>query len=326
MSRVKLAVYSGAGCGGCDIALLELHERLIPLLDSVEFVFWPTIMDVKYDALEAMPDGSIDVCLFNGAINSEANRHAAELLRSKSRVMVAFGACAVSGGVPGLANLHTREETFDRVYLGCESNCNPDHVMPLAETVTADGVTISLPGILPKVLPLSVVATVDYSVPGCAPVDGQVAAVCDALVSGALPDAPALVGAGSASVCEECPLPKRGTRVNAFVRPQEAVPDGVSCLLEQGFVCTGPATRSGCGARCPSVQMPCRGCYGPAGDSADAGAAMVSAIGSVVDSEAEAGIRSIVDGIADPTGTFYRFTLPASILGRSRDACEGGSR
>ena len=66
--KLKIAAYSAAGCGGCEIALLEIHERILELTEAADIVFWPAIADLKYADLESMPDGAIDVCLFNGAI------------------------------------------------------------------------------------------------------------------------------------------------------------------------------------------------------------------------------------------------------------------
>jgi F420-non-reducing hydrogenase small subunit len=74
------------------------------------------------------------------------------------------------------------------------------------------------------------------------------------------------------------------------------------------------ATRGGCDARCPAANMPCVGCYGPAPDVIDQGARMMSAVASVVDSKDPAEIDKIMEGIADPAGTFYRFSMPSSLM------------
>ncbi len=128
------------------------------------------------------------------------------------------------------------------------------------------------------------------------------------------------MGAGAKSVCDDCRLEKKGTRVSKFVRSHEIVAEDERCLLEQGIVCMGPATRSGCGGQCTDALMPCRGCFGPAGDSIDQGAAMVAVLGTLVDSEDEAVIRETIAQVVDPAGTFYAFTLATSVLGRARTA------
>ncbi len=322
MSRLKIAAYSAAGCGGCDIALLDIHEHILALADAADIVFWPAATDFKYSDVEALADGEIDACFFNGAIRTEENAQVARLLRAKSKVLVAFGACAAMGGVPGLSNFFSAEDTLARVF-GTEST-DAGSLPPRSGHSDTESLVPALTG---RVSQLSGVVAVDLELPGCPPEAPRVWEVCQALVAGAVTvpgsdAAPAVVGAGTRSVCDECSRPKRGVRVAAFKRPHQIVPEPDWCLLEQGLVCMGPATRSGCGARCTSAAMPCRGCYGPAGDSTDQGAAMAAALGTVVDSEDESVIIETVSAIADPAGTFYCFSLPSSILGGARRAKE----
>lgn len=318
MAKAKLAMYWASGCGGCDISLLEIHERLLDVLESFDLVFWPCVMDTSYADVEAMDDGAIDVCLVNGSIRSEENRRIVELLRRKSKALVAFGACAAWGGVPGLANLYPVQDMIDRAF-STESTDNPEGVRPRSGTAV-DGETLELTTLDEAVRPIAQVVQVDYVIPGCPPEADRVWDVCAALVAGEAPAPPATIGAGAKAVCDECPLTKNETKVTRFHRPHEIIADGVTCLLEQGVVCVGPATRSGCGAKCPSAGMPCRGCYGAAGDAIDQGAKMIAALGSVIACSDEDSILEAVGGVVDPAGTFYRFGLPASILGRARGA------
>ena len=318
MSKLKLGLYWAASCGGCDIATLEIHEKVLDLLEVADIEFWPCVMDTKYADVEALPDGALDVCLFNGAIRNSENEHVARLLRRKSKALVAYGACAAHGGIPGLGNLVTREQILARAFLESESTDNPDGTLPATTTELGPGKTLELPAVQPMVRTLGQVVDVDYFVPGCPPTAEQTWAVIEAVASGQLPAPGSVVGAGDAAVCDECPFEKRDGKVTAFKRVHEVVPDGVTCLLEQGIVCLGPATRSGCQAQCLNANMPCRGCYGPAGEIADQGTKMIAAIGSVLEAEDAAEIARCVEQIADPAGTFYRFGLPVSVLGRSR--------
>jgi F420-non-reducing hydrogenase small subunit len=89
-----------------------------------------------------------------------------------------------------------------------------------------------------------------------------------------------------------------------------------TCLLAQGFVCMGPATRSGCGSRCIEANMPCRGCFGPIDGVYDQGAKFLSGFASVLTPKDDAGIERLLDTIPDPAGTFYRFSLPTSLMPR----------
>jgi F420-non-reducing hydrogenase small subunit len=82
----------------------------------------------------------------------------------------------------------------------------------------------------------------------------------------------------------------------------------------------GPATRSGCEATCVKGNMPCTGCLGPTSRVLDQGAKALSAIASSLEAEDEEIIARLMEGIVDPAGTFYRYSLPASVLHRRREA------
>jgi F420-non-reducing hydrogenase small subunit len=316
--KPRIGMYCASGCGGCDLSLLEIHEHLLDLIAATEIVFWPAAIDFKYSDVEAMPDGCIDICFVNGGMRTSENAHIADLLRAKSRVLIAYGACSSFGGVPGLANLYPARDVVDRAF--ATQSTDAVSRRPSASAKHANGEAVGLPAVLGTVRALSDAVPVEYVIPGCPPSAKQVWAVCRAALAGELPAAPAVLGAGTKAVCDECSLEKHGDRVKRFVRSHEVVPEPGRCLLEQGIVCTGPATRSGCGAQCTSALMPCRGCYGPAGDAIDTGAAMAAALGTIVDSEDEAVIRETVRGIADPLGTFYTYTLATSLLGHARSA------
>ena len=144
-----------------------------------------------------------------------------------------------------------------------------------------------------------------------------------------VPGVPAgsIVGAGTSAVCEECEREKKEKTIKRFYRPYEMIPDPDQCLLEQGLMCMGLATRAGCGALCPIVGIGCRGCYGPPDGVIDQGAKMLSAVASVLDAgdetmeedELEHKIQEVIETIADPAGTFYRFSMAHSILRRVKN-------
>ena len=106
MARPRIAIYWAASCGGCEIAFLEIQERILDLMEAAELVFCPCLMDIKVIDVEAFPDGHIDACLWNGALRTEENVRLARLLRRKSKALIAYGACASLGGIPGLHRVH----------------------------------------------------------------------------------------------------------------------------------------------------------------------------------------------------------------------------
>jgi len=316
-SKLKLGLYWAASCGGCEIAVVELREKILLLDEAADILFWPVAMDFKVKDVEAMPDGHMDVCLFNGAIRTSENEEMAHLLRRKSKVLVAFGSCAYEGCIPGLANLFDKDSILRRVYLEVPTVDNPRGVLPQPATHLPEG-EVEIPRLYNTVKTLGQVTDVDYFVPGCPPQPHQIWAAVEAILGGKLPPKGSVVGANEKTVCDECKRLREEKRIKKFYRYHEIIPDPEHCLLEQGIVCAGPATRGGCGALCPQVNQPCRGCYGPPPNVMDQGAALLSAVASVVDANSEEEAARIVGDILDPAGTFYRFGLPASTLHRAR--------
>jgi F420-non-reducing hydrogenase small subunit len=103
-------------------------------------------------------------------------------------------------------------------------------------------------------------------------------------------------------------------KVKKFYRTYEIIPEPNICLLEQGLLCQGVATRGGCGAPCPQANMPCTGCYGPVEGVIDQGSHFLSAAASIIDSNDPAEIQKIIDDIHDPVGSFYRYSLADSLM------------
>ncbi len=313
----KLALYWAASCGGCEIAVLGIHEKILDVAAAFDIVFWPCATDGKVHDVEKMADGSIDVCLFNGGIRTSEHEYMAQLLRKKSKVMVAFGSCAHEGCIPGLANLSNRKEVFDTVYHEELSTENPDDLRPQRETSVPEG-KLHLPVFYDTLKTLDQTIAVDYYLPGCPPEADSIWNAIVAILEGKLPAPGSVIGVDS-TVCDECPLKRTEKKIRQFQRTWEVIPDGETCLLEQGILCAGIATRAGCGALCPQVNSPCIGCHGAAQGGKDFGAQLMSALASVIDSEDPEEIeRIIAEGIPDPAGTLYRFSLAASTLRRSK--------
>ncbi|HYW45352.1 MAG TPA: hypothetical protein VE959_20990 [Bryobacteraceae bacterium] len=309
--KPKVAIYWCASCGGCEEALLDLDEKILDVVAAVDIVFWPVAMDFKHRDLDAMADGSILASFINGAIRNSDQREMAELLRAKSQVVVAFGACAQLGGVPGLANLSDAKGIFQEVYR--------DGVAPV-RIFREDGHPRSLPEFYDTVLALDRVIDVDYYVPGCPPTPNIIRDALGVLLGAELPPKGSVLAPDQA-LCEQCP--RKDTRpekllVKEFKRVHQVVPDQQTCLLAQGVVCLGPATRAGCDAMCVRGNMPCTGCFGPTSRVRDFGAKALSATASIVEGNDESEILAALDAIPDPAGTFYRYSLPASMLGRRR--------
>jgi F420-non-reducing hydrogenase small subunit len=320
MGKLKVAVYWGAACGGCDVAILDIHEKVLQVKEACDFFLWPIAMDFKYADVEALDDAFLDLTLFHGAIRSSENEHIAHLLRRKSKVLVAFGSCAHTGGIPALANLTTLQGIMERAYLTAESVDNPGRTMPRPVTEVPEG-RVEIPVLYETVLSLGQVVDVDYFVPGCPPNPERIWEVLALVVSGGpLPAKGAVIGASEKAMCDTCERTRSPEKnIRSFRRISHHVPDPKVCFLDQEILCLGPVTRDGCGHQCVTrSNVPCRGCYGMPPGTADQGAKMVAALGSIIDAKAPADIERIVDTLPDPAGYFYRFSASSTLLGGRR--------
>jgi F420-non-reducing hydrogenase small subunit len=309
--KPKVAFYWCASCGGCEEAVVDLDEKILDVANAVDIVFWPVALDFKEHDVERMPDGSILASFINGAIRNSDQLKMANLLRAKSQVVVAFGVCAQLGGIPGLANLTDARGIFAEVF--------GDGVAPV-RFHRDNGHSLSLPEFFDTVVALDRVIDVDYYVPGCPPTPKIIGEALGVLLGSDLPPKGTVLAPDQA-LCEQCP--RKDTRpekllLKEFKRVHQVVADQQTCLLAQGLACLGPGTRAGCEAMCIRGNMPCTGCFGPTSRVRDFGAKALSALASVIDSNDEAEIARVLEALPDPAGTFYRYSLPSSLLGRRR--------
>lgn len=250
-------------CSGCEIAVVDMGERLLDVLNLVDFVHIPVLMDNKYygqlgDRKHlALPEA--DVGLISGGIRNAEHLELAEEIRKKCKIVIALGTCATHGGIPSLSNSYGNNEIKDRYY-STETTDKP-------ENYPSNGI----PELLDSCYALDEKIHVDVYLPGCAPHPDQVFEALVALLEGRPADL------STKSVCDTCPTRREGKgdlkKLTRFLKAPKhdgfAEPlDTMRCLLEQGILCMGAVTRAGCGGnnvtpRCLSVRVPCRGCYGP---------------------------------------------------------------
>ena len=322
MAKPKVAFYWCASCGGCEEAVVDLNEDILKVTDAVDIVFWPVALDFKRKDVEALSDGEIAVSFINGAVRTSEQEEMVHLLRKKSGLIVAFGSCAHLGGIPGLANFNTRETVFQTAYKDTPSTDNPEGIFPQQKTDIGIG-ELTLPEIYDTVKTLDQTTPVDYYLPGCPPPADLIMNAINAILTGQLPEKGAVLAPNKA-LCDTCP--RNETKpdkmsITEIKRPWEIKIDPEKCFLLQGLICLGPATRTGCGETCIRANQPCRGCFGPLDGVIDQGARALSAIASIlgIDDEekmTEEAVQKLMEQIADPAGTFYRFSLPSSLLRR----------
>lgn len=240
MSEPKLKINTEwlSGCGGCHVGIVDLHEKLLEVLGNVELLRCPVLTDPK-----GYPQA--DIGLIEGAIRSEHDRHAAIAMRKACKRIVAFGTCAVYGGLPGAALAHSSEEILDAVY-----RSNPT-------TRGSAPPSLDVSSLEKAVTPLDEVIEVDLYLPGCPP---HAAFIFDALMSLARGREPK---AKQESVCASCRRDMVKTEVASLRSNHDGVPEANQCLLSQGYLCLGSVTLDRCLAPCPERGVPCTGCAGP---------------------------------------------------------------
>ena len=172
MDRLKFATVWLGGCSGCHMSFLDLDEWLFDLAQVADVVYSPVVDTKEY------PEG-VDVCLVEGAVANEDNLELILQVRRRTKVVVAFGDCAVTGNVTAMRNpLGGPELVLQRAYL------DPSNLRPRVPEEA--GV---VPPLLERVLPLHDVVLVDYFLPGCPPPAARIKAFLEELVAGKAPRA-----------------------------------------------------------------------------------------------------------------------------------------
>ncbi len=279
-------------CSGCEIAVLDLHESLLDVLQAIEFVRIPVLMDIKDF------DQHTTVGILSGGIRNEENEHVAKKVRETSDIVIALGSCAAFGGIPGANNINLMPDIKQAVLT--TTSTAPDQELPTKE----------VPKLFDTLRPISDVIKVDYFIPGCPPTPQTIAHVLTALLQGQEPQL------SQRNVCDDCDRHRDEKRIKEIKRGIEANGEPEECLLNQGFLCMGPATRDGCRAECPHANAPCTGCYGPADGSYEQGAAMLNVVASAygLDEDPSVDLEELSKEVYDPIGTFYRYTMPVSFI------------
>jgi F420-non-reducing hydrogenase small subunit len=318
--KPKVAFYWCASCGGCEESVVDLAEDILMVAGAVDIVFWPVAMDFKKSDVLNMPDRSITASFINGAIRTSEQEEMARLIRRKSQFVIAYGSCAHLGGIPSLANQFSREQIFNYVYQESPSVQNEERTRPALQ-LRNNGYKVNLPEFRETVRKLDQVIDVDFYLPGCAPTPKLLKQAVLALLSGQLPPIGSVL-APDIALCDECPRKEtKPTDIayTEFKRPHEIAADDSKCLLAQGIICMGPATRGGCEALCVKGNMPCTGCFGPTSRCKDQGAKILSSVCSAVAATDEKDMEKVLATIPDPVGTFYRYGLAGSLLRKKID-------
>ena len=236
--KVRLNTEWLCDCGGCHVALVDLHEKILNVLESVEIGKCPVLTDEK-----GYPEAEIGI--LTGSIRTEHDRHAAIEMRRQCKTIIAFGTCAVYGGLHGAGLAHTREEIMDQVF-------------KKSPTTSTDFIpNIGITGLEKIVTPIDEVIDVDLYLPGCPPHPHFIFEGLKSLVAATEPRT------DKTTVCAACRRTMVKTEVSEIKNNLDEAPEDDICFLSQGYICLGSATLDRCLAPCPNHGIMCSGCAGP---------------------------------------------------------------
>jgi NAD-reducing hydrogenase small subunit len=168
--KLTLATVWLDGCSGCHMSVLDMDERLLDVLATMDLVYSP-LVDHK-----VFPE-NVDITLVEGSVSTEDDLHKIRMVRERTRTLVALGDCAVTSNVPGMRNPWSVEDVMARAYTE-----NADG--PRKGEMPADGI----PRLLPWVRPVHEIVTVDVFLPGCPPPADAILSTLTAIAEGRAPD------------------------------------------------------------------------------------------------------------------------------------------
>jgi F420-non-reducing hydrogenase small subunit len=232
-----------SGCSGCHVAIVDMHEKLLTMMDFFEFVRIPVLMDQKF-----YPPA--DIGLVEGAVRNKHDRESLIKMRESVKTLVAFGTCAVYGGPSGIGWLSSPEAVLQCVY-GQEPT-NVPHQLPDTDTTLLEQ----------SVIPIDEVVKVDAYMPGCPPHPFWIVSALGFIVESG--NAPKSYPAKT--VCSKCKRTMKKMSDVSLKKGIVSVSDPNICLLSQGVICLGSVTLERCLAQCPNCGIACSGCAGPSTD------------------------------------------------------------
>lgn len=235
---IKLSTEWLSVCGGCHVSVVDLHEKIFNVFKTIDICRSPVLTDIK-----SFPDA--DLGILSGAIRSKHDRELADKMRKSCKSLIAFGTCAVFGGISGAGSVHTKDEIFDAVYINNKTT--------ITNTVPGNGV----PNLEDTVLPLDSVTDVDLYLPGCPPHPEFIFRALQFL----LKEKPRHTD--HQTVCGRCGRDMVKTNETSLKKSFEGIPHKHICFLSQGYLCFGPVTLDRCLSPCPRHGIICTGCAGP---------------------------------------------------------------
>lgn len=237
IQKARVAVECLCGCSGCEMGIVDLHEQLLTVLEEIDLIRMPILMDIK-------EYGTADIGIITGSLRTHEDEEAAQIMRKKCKTIIAFGTCAVYGGPQGASGAHTNEEMIAGAFTHNPTTCSSQ-------------VPQNVPRLLPEIRPVDTQIAVDVYLPGCPP---HAAYIFEGLMSILRNRKSSL---DTHTVCYHCRRLMRRSEEDAISRFHEKEIDPSVCFLSQGVLCFGSVTLDRCSAPCPAGGIPCFSCGGP---------------------------------------------------------------
>lgn len=177
MSKKRIATVWLDACSGCHMSFLDMDERLIELFQQADLVYSPFV------DLKEFPE-DVDITLVEGAVSSEEDLHKIQLVRKRTKILVAFGDCAVTGNVPSMRNPFGTNAVLQRAYL---ENVTLHPQVPREV----------IPALCERVRPVHEVVKVDVFIPGCPPSAETIYLALSDLLADRMPDTAKLTRFGA---------------------------------------------------------------------------------------------------------------------------------
>jgi NAD-reducing hydrogenase small subunit len=153
MSKPKLATTSLAGCFGCHMSILDIDDRILKLVELIDFDKSP-VDDIKEFT------GPVEIGLIEGGCCNEENVKVLQDFRKHCKILISIGDCAINGGIPAMRNNIPLQECLDEAYINGVTVHNPSGKIPNDPEI---------PLLLNRVYPCTEVVKMDYHLPGCPP-------------------------------------------------------------------------------------------------------------------------------------------------------------
>ncbi len=172
MDRLKVATVWLGGCSGCHMSFLDLDEFLIELAGKIDIVYSPIVDRKEY------PEG-VDLCLIEGAVCNEDNLEILRKIRARTKVLISFGDCAVTGNVPAIRNQLGADNATQVLQCAYIDNAQEHKCLPGREGI--------VPALLKRVRPVHEMVVVEHYLPGCPPPADRIRAVLTQVLEGLSP-------------------------------------------------------------------------------------------------------------------------------------------